>query len=212
MRNALNAHRWDKFLLFGILFSLAGLGLAAFLAPAERTLGLNIRLVYFHGAWVWAGLILFLLAALAGLAGLALRQAGVQRASLMLGRTALLYWLTYLPMSLLVMQVTWGGFFFSEPRWRIPLMIAVAETVLQIALVLLDSLPLAAGANLLFGVGIWAVLLPAGSVLHPDSPVFGSGSVSIQVRFVLMVSLALAAGLLLAAWLWRRRSKSREAG
>lgn len=210
MRNSLTNLKRSHYLLWGTLLCLIVLGLTAFLSPAERTLGINIRLVYFHGAWVWAGLILFLLAALAGLVGLLLRRAAVQRASLAIGRTALAYWLTYLPMSLLVMQLTWGGFFFDEPRWRIPLMIAIAETVLQLALSVLGSLPLAAGANFIFGVGIWAVLLPAGSVLHPDSPVFGSGSLSIEVRFVLMVVLALAAGLLFSGWLWIRRFKRAE--
>ena len=44
--------------------------LIAALAPAEKDLGTKVRVVYFHGAWVWAGKIAFGLAALAGLIGL----------------------------------------------------------------------------------------------------------------------------------------------
>ena len=50
------------------------IGLVTALAPLERTLGANIRLVYFHGAWVWTGMAAFGAAALAGLGGLILRR------------------------------------------------------------------------------------------------------------------------------------------
>ncbi len=31
------------------------IALVVWLAPLERTLGARIRLIYLHGAWVWAG-------------------------------------------------------------------------------------------------------------------------------------------------------------
>ena len=39
--------------------------------PAEKSLGTNVRVVYLHGAWVWAALFCFLAAALAGITGFA---------------------------------------------------------------------------------------------------------------------------------------------
>ena len=47
------------------------------LAPLERTLGEGARLVYFHGAWVWAGKIAFGAAAAAGLVGLVSEAQGL---------------------------------------------------------------------------------------------------------------------------------------
>src|SRR3972149_11905508 len=72
------------------------------LGPTERPLGENLRLVVLHGAWVWTGKILFAAAALTGLAGLFLPRSFWSNLSLALGRAGLLFWLTYLPMSLLL--------------------------------------------------------------------------------------------------------------
>jgi hypothetical protein len=46
-----------------VLICLLLAGLLAVLAPFERTLEANARLVYFHGAWVWVGLLALLLLA-----------------------------------------------------------------------------------------------------------------------------------------------------
>src|SRR5690606_9937862 len=100
--------------------------IAAFtaLSPAERTLGLNVRVVYLHGAWVWAALAAFLAAAGAGLAGFIRDRASengsltLHRWSRALGRTGLLFWITYLPLSMWAMQTNWNGLFLAEPRWR----------------------------------------------------------------------------------------------
>lgn len=177
-------------------------GVAAF-APVERTLGEAVRLVYFHGAWVWAGKIAFAGAALAGLAGLAARRAAWQQASLALGRTGLVFWLTYLPLSLLVQQMNWGGIFWDEPRWRIPLAFGVAGVLLQAGLALLDDLRLTSIANIGFGVALWYFLGSIENILHPDSPIFTSGSVRIQVFFSLLLVLSMVFGALLAVILFR---------
>ncbi len=56
--------------LVSLLAILMLIGLVTALAPVERTLGERARLVYFHGAWVWAGKIAFAAAAATGLIGL----------------------------------------------------------------------------------------------------------------------------------------------
>lgn len=172
-------------------------------APVERTLGENARLVYFHGAWVWAGKIAFAAAALSGLAGLALRKGLYQRASLALGRTGMVFWLTYLPLSLYVQQVNWGGIFWDEPRWRVPLMFGIVGLLLQIGLWLMDDLRLASGANAVFGVLLWWMLGNIQNVLHPDSPILQSDAARIQLFFAILLALSIAFGVLLASMLFR---------
>jgi hypothetical protein len=190
--------------LAGLALTLAVIALVTLFAPLEQTLGSGMRLVYFHGAWVWAGMITFGLAALAGLAGLLL-DGGWPGWSLALGRSGLFFWLTYLPMSLWVMQIFWGGLFLDEPRWRIPFAFGVVAVLLQAGLALLGSARLAALGNLVFGAALLWSLGRAEAVLHPDSPVFTSNSLRIKVFFVMLVALSLLFSAQLAVWLEKSR-------
>ncbi|HEX2980407.1 MAG TPA: hypothetical protein VHO48_09095 [Anaerolineaceae bacterium] len=184
--------------------NLALIGALTALAPTERTLGANIRLILLHGVWVWAGLLTFLAAALSGLAGLLRRQRAWQAWSLALGRTGLAFWLTYLPMSLLVMQINWGGLYFDEPRWRIPFAFAVAGTLLQVALGLFNRLDWAAGGNLVFGAALWAATLRMENILHPDAPILSPTAGGLQVFFVVLLGLELLLAFQVARWFFRR--------
>lgn len=181
--------------------TLAAAGLLAAFAPAEKTLGGNMRLVYLHGAWVWAALALFAAAGLAGLAGLAARRPSLQAWSLALGRTALLFWLASLPMSLLVMKLNWGGFFFDEPRWRTPLAFAVTGVLLQAGLAVLDRPALTSLANLGFAAALLAATWNLQSVLHPDSPILTSESTAIRAFFASLLVLVLLAEWQAAGWI-----------
>jgi hypothetical protein len=162
------------------------------LGPTERTLGTRLRLVLLHGAWVWTGKALFLAAAFAGLLGLlkapphSISWPGIARASSL---TGLGFWLTYLPMSVLVMKQTWGGIAWEEPRWRVPLLIGLAAVLLQAALWLVRSDLLTCLVNLGFGPGVWYLLGRAENQLHPVSPVFSSNSWHIQAYFLLLLGL-----------------------
>ena len=189
-----------------LLLTLGVMVLVASLAPLEKDLGSKVRVVYFHGAWVWAGKAAFGLAALAGLAGLLLPRSRWNEWSLALGRTGLTFWLSYLPMSLWVMQLNWGGLFLDEPRWKVPFAFGVAGLLLQIALALFNQPWLTGLGNLAYGSALWIVLGGLQNILHPDSPIFGSTSSRIQGFFIALVLLALLAGLLITL-LWRRAGK-----
>ena len=195
-----------------LFLNLALIALVMAFVPLENSLGASLRLVYLHGAWVDTGKIAFGLAALAGAVGLLLPSKTRKRASaaqwqslsLALGRTGLFFWLTYLPMSLVVMQVTWGGFFFDEPRWRVPLMFGIVGLLLQAGLYLLNAPRLASLANLVYGAALWLTLGELTNVLHPDSPIFDSGSLRIEFIFVVMLALTLLLGAQITWGLWKR--------
>lgn len=171
---------------------------------------MNARLVYFHGAWVWAALIAFVAAAVVGLVGLVSRRRELHHWSLALGRTGIVFWLAFLPMSLLVMQANWNGLFLDEPRFRLPLNFAIVGVLLQVGVSFFPPV-WASLANLIFGVALLAGLLSAGTVLHPTSPIFESGATGIQLYFAGLVSLlALAALQMARGWHnWELR-KSQE--
>lgn len=196
------------FLLFSLtspvamLVVLVGIVAAAVLGPNDRILGGNLRLILLHGAWVWTGMLLFAASALVGLAALGTSRLGLHAGSLALGRAGLAFWLTYLPMSLWVMQLNWGGFYFDEPRWSIPFSFAVIGTLLQIGLLLINHKIVSSTANLLFGIALWVSLQSTSSVLHPESPVSQSGT-GIQLYFFLLLAMTGLLGLQLAYFLYR---------
>jgi hypothetical protein len=175
------------------------------LAPSERTLGDRLGLVIIHGAMVWTGLLAFGTAALAGLVGLISRRTGWFVLSQAAGRTGLIFWWLYLPMSLLVMWINWGGLFFDEPRWRIPFMFGVVGLLLQAGLSVLDRPFFTAFANLVFGAALAWQLFFAENVLHPSAPVANSGSWSIQAHFSYTFFITLLLGIQITIY-WVARS------
>ena len=181
-------------------------------APIEKTLGANIRLVYFHGAWVCAGKLAFAAAALTGLGGLVLRRrdhpAWASRLpawTLAFGRTGLFFWATYLPMSLLVMQINWGGLFLDEPRFRTPLTFGIVALLLHACFYFIDHQPyLVCLGSLGFGIALWVALGGISNILHPDSPILTSDSLIIQLFFGALLVLSIWMGWQIARWLYNR--------
>jgi hypothetical protein len=172
------------------------------LGPAERSLGTNVRVVYLHGAWVWTALICILAAAAVGLVGLITKHQGLHYWSRALGRTGLVFWITYLPLSLWAMQTNWNGLFLAEPRWRVAIIFAIGGLAFQIGITLLEKLAWASALNLIYGVILIYVLQTTDQVMHPGSPIFGSGAWRIQVYFLVLLVLTLLAAWQLAR-LWR---------
>lgn len=194
--------------LAALLLTFAVIAVVTALGPTEKTLGANIRLITLHGAWVWTGKIAFALAALTGLLRLVTRRVVWTDWSLALGRTGLFFWLTYLPMSLLMMQLNWGGFFFDEPRWQVPFSFGVVAVLVQVALALFSQPDLTALGNLLFGAALWWKLGLTENVLHPDSPIFQGGAFTIQMFFIVLLALSLLVLVQLALWLRAGRMKA----
>ena len=187
--------------LFWFVLNLLAIVVVTALGPAEKSLGTNVRVVYLHGAWVWAALACIFAAGVVGLAGLITRRKAVHYWSLALGRTGLVLWITYLPLSLWAMQTNWNGLFLAEPRWRVAIIFAIGGLALQIGITLLENPRWASALNLVYGVILIYVLQTTDQVMHPGSPIFSSGVWRIQVYFLLLLVLTfLAAGQL--AFLW----------
>jgi hypothetical protein len=169
-------------------------------APLERTLGSNARIVYLHGAWVWVGLVLFAASALVGLIGLLLSNQEINGWSRALGRTAMVYWITFLPMSLYLMSANWNGLFLDEPRWRIPFSFAVTGLLLQMGVSFLGK-NWAAVANIGFAVALFSAMQGLDEILHPTSPILNSDATSIQIFFgLILILLLLTAIQITRAW------------
>jgi hypothetical protein len=176
------------------------------LGPAEKFLGTNVRAVYLHGAWVWTALICFLAAAGVGFLGLLIKRQSLHYWSRALGRTGLFFWITYLPLSLWVMQTNWNGLFLAEPRWQVAIIFAIGGIVLQVGIALLENPAWASALNLVYALFLVYVLQTTEQVMHPNSPIFGSDAWHIQLYFVALIALTLLAAWQLARW-WRGAEK-----
>lgn len=173
------------------------------LAPAEARLGDVIKLVYVHGALVWAGLGMFSVAGALGLVALVLRRPIWFRGTRAAGRAALMVWLVYAISSMAVTWLTWGqAIAWNEPRVRATGLILLAAVVLAVVARLVDQKEFTALVSLAMGVVPWVVVRKAEVIRHPVDPIGGSGSPAIQVFYLLTVLTVAGLVATLVAWLW----------
>ena len=177
------------------------IALLTLFGPEEKSLGSNVRIVSLHGAWVLAAEAAFITAALAGLLGLILRKDIFHAWSAALGRTGIIFWLTYLPLSLIAMQANWNGLFLAEPRFRIAMIFAVTGILLQTGLWLFNISWLTSLANILYIIALRVIFATAQNIMHPPpSPIFNSGLWNIILFFIALNFLAWIAGYFLTRW------------
>jgi hypothetical protein len=177
------------------------IALLTLFGPEEKSLGANVRIVYLHGAWVMAAEAAFIAAALAGLLGLVLRREIFHAWSAALGRTGIIFWISYLPLSMFAMQTNWNGLFLAEPRFRLAIIFAVTGILLQIGLWLFSISWLTSFANILYIIALRVVFATAQNVMHPPpSPIFNSGNYIIIGFFVGLNLMAFLAAYFLTRW------------
>lgn len=189
--------------IFWFILNLLAILVVTALGPAEKSLGTNVRVVYLHGAWVWAALFCFLAAAVSGIVGLIWRLEKAHLWSLALGRTGLIFWITYLPLSLWAMQANWNGLFLSEPRWRVAMIFAIGGLIMQVGITMLENPAWASAFNVVYMLILAYVLQSTDQVMHPGSPIFSSGAWRIQAYFLLLLVLTLLAAFQLSRMLFR---------
>jgi len=174
------------------------IALLALFGPEERSLGASVRIVYLHGAWVLAAELALIAAGLAGLVALIARRDTFHNWSAALGRTGIVFWVTYLPLSLWAMQSNWNGLFLAEPRFRLAAIFAVTGVLLQVGLWLINTNWVTSLANVLFIIVLRVVFSTAEDVMHPPpSPIFNSGNYLIIGFFLALVLLTLTASYFL---------------
>lgn len=185
------------------------IAILAVFGPEEKSLGSNVRLVYLHGAWVLTAEIAFIAAALAGLLGLVLRRDLFHTWSAALGQTGIIFWVTYLPLSLLAMQSNWNGLFLAEPRFRLAMIFAVTGVLLQLGLWLFNTPWLTSLANILYIIALRVIFASAENIMHPPpSPIFNSGNYVIIGFFVALILLTWLAAYFLTRVLLNLKPKN----
>ena len=200
--------RFSPLLLFFV--TVLVIAVLALFGPEEQSLGSNVRIVYLHGAWVLAAEVAFAAAALVGLLALGMRRERLHQWSAALGRTGIVFWLTYLPLSLWAMEANWNGLFLAEPRFRLALTFAVVGTLMQIGLWLINIDWLTSLANLIFFVTLRVVFSAASNIMHPPpSPIFNSGLWNIIAFFIALNLLAWLAAFFLTRFFLSKAKRIR---
>jgi hypothetical protein len=190
----------------GFIITCLAIALLTNFGPAEHSLGTHIRIVYLHGAWVWVSLAAFILAGGFGAMGLITQRDNLHRWSKAFGRTGLIFWVTYLPLSLWAMQSNWNGLFLAEPRWKLALVFAITGILLQVGLSLADKPNLTSAINLGYVIILLLAIQQTENVMHPVSPILNSDAWRIQIFFFGLVAVILLAAWQIARWWYKRES------
>jgi hypothetical protein len=177
------------------------------LAPSERMLGMGIKVVYVHVAFIWTGLTGICLVGLLGLYGLLFGRDRLWRWTEGTAWVALAYFTIGIALSLLAARINWGAVDWHEPR-TISSSFAV---VLAILFLMMNRVILSARWRGLVCVvlSVTVVLLVelAPLVMHPRDPIGTSTSASIRGSFYgLFLICAASAFWLVRRWALRARS------
>jgi len=172
-------------------FTLLGIGLIvlllALLAPQDATLKEISPVVYVHGAMVWTAIMAFTASGLIGLAALIWDKAVLHAWSRALGRTGLLFWIIYLPLSMWASQATWNGIPLGDPRFRTAFQVLALAAAFQIAATLWGPTNrLGSVLNAILAVVLWVLMLTTQDIMHPQNPMRSSAS-TIQFFFALLL-------------------------
>jgi hypothetical protein len=180
------------------VLTLIVIAVLTFFGPEERSLGAAVRIVYLHGAWVLAAELALVAAALTGVGALLFQRPVLHHWSAALGRTGIIFWVTYLPLSLWAMQANWNGLFLAEPRFRLAVIFAVTGVLLQTGLWIINIDRLTSFANISFVVILGLAFSTAENVMHPPpSPIFNSGNLAIIGFFLALLVLTVLASYFL---------------
>ncbi len=192
-----------------LIITLVCIGILTSLGPAEHSLGTHIRIVYLHGAWVWTALAMFLASGIFGGIGLLTHRKDFHHWSEAFGRSGLVFWISYLPLSLLAMQSNWNGLFLAEPRWMFALVFSITGLLLQSGLSLAGIPALTSAANLVYLFALMFTLRQTPNVMHPASPILNSDAWQIQIFFFGLVLLTILAAWQMARW-WYKGEPNRN--
>jgi len=188
-----------------LVLAVAALALA-WAAPSDVTLAGTSKVVYLHGALVWTALLTLTVAGVLGLAALIamlVKRGDLLHAwTLALGRTGLVFWLAYIPVSMLASRLAWNAVFLAEPRYTTAFRVLAIGLIVQVIIILVNRSAISSGLHTAQAVILWALLLSTPSVLHPNNPILRS-TPSIQFFFGLIVLACGAAALQVARW-WRK--------
>ena len=174
----------------GVLAVAAGM----VLVPPDKVLGADVRMVFFHGAVTWTGIVM---TGLAGVVGLSLLLLARPCASVVWRAQSLgtIFWTTSLILSFPVMIGTWGGVLWNEPKLLMSAEVVSALLVVW-AVGLVVGVPRVIGGLAVAAAVMMGVLLAVTpGAFHPDNPIMNSGDPLFVASFLLVAVGLLTIGV-----------------
>ncbi len=180
----------------------------ALIAPEEKTLGGNIRLIYLHAAITWVGLIMFVASGLLGLlyfiGFLAPGKSAIQSIKDTLvtwssagQSTATIFWVGHLTLGAIGAYVIWGGTWWHEPRLRVATLILLMAVVTVLVRSMVENKSLWAALNFGLPALAFLLLLKTGKIFHPNNAFAASDSFAIKFFAGLITLVFIVAALAL---------------
>ena len=173
------------------------------LAPAEKTLGDTIRLVYVHVAFTRSGMMGFYTAGILGLMIALTNNKRLQSLTQTIAWVAFVLFVIGGLFSVFAQQASWGGQLLAEPRNRTSLsIVAVAVIILIVNM----GIPWIRVRGLLYALlaGYVAWIIPRTPVvLHPSDAVSSSPSVWFRITFPVLTVIAFLLGIWVV-WYYER--------
>lgn len=177
-------------------------------------MGPSARLVYLHGALVWAAMLLLFVSAGLGALAFLRRSEAMHRVSRALGRAGMLWWALYIPVSVAAAMATWAGGAFNlavllEPRFATAFQV-MALCAIALAVQYIDKRPQVGSLGNIAIVVIMVVLLGLTErILHPPAPMAESNAPLIQLAFGAMTALIVLMGVQLSRFGWPAQAAQR---
>ena len=191
------ANRGSKII---ILFLVASALIFAFIPPEEQ-LGSWIRLIILHGILSLTGLYTIYAAGILGVLYLFTKQKSVGLWSREIGLNSVLLWFVGTVLSLISMQVAWGGLLWNEPHTITALtMVVLGAGKEYLARSGGGKLRSFALANAGYAAAVLAIRQAMATGMHPDNPIGTSESLAIRLLPLLFLGITLAAMMELTRW------------
>ncbi len=192
-----------SWLLFAAV--LAAAAILVWQAPAERSLGDGIKLVYIHVSLIWAAMVVFMAAGVLGLFSIFLPNGQLQTWQESASWVALAWYAAVgVAMAMLAAKVNWGAVHWNEPLLMASLRFLAAALIVQVAKFWITSARVRGALHALLAFFLMFSILGAPQVMHPQSPIRQSPAAAIKLTFLGMFVLSSSAAIW-CVWHLRRR-------
>lgn len=189
--------RWPSWVFLAVLLSVEGV--LVWQAPAEKTLGEGIKIVYVHVSLTWAGMVGFTLAGLQGIWNTFKSNIVLHKWNQVVSWVALGCFVLGYATSLMAAKINWGAVLWTEPRVIASLQFIVVALIILVANHRLKNYRLAGVLSALLAFFLMWSILGTPLFLHPGSPIRESTSLAIQLTFL---SMFLLSSSLATWWVW----------
>lgn len=204
LKTGLNKYSW--LLPAGLL---AAMAVIVWLAPAERTLGQGIKVVYVHVALMWAGMVGLAVAGLAGGLIAVKDNIALRRWMEAISWVSLGMFMAGVVISFWAAWINWGAVSFQEPRTAAGITFSAIALIIKIIGGWLSRPRLEGLFNAaLVPLVLWSTV-SSPPALHPTNAVGASTSPAIQLTFIGLLGLALAFEAWLV-WFWQKQTTKND--